>query len=254
MENYSALLEEYGPRGISRFTPVVMTLRVAFAIPLLVIMSDHPTVQSTGFLLLNLLVFSWFVVLRPGDGAMRNVMITLREGLIIIINCLYAVLAFDSGDTDFYGIVIVASMVGVYLLEMLSGLIDTILTVASWIRDCCQRDAKSKSEAEISSSEVSPVDISSKSGQTNRPASTTRLCCVGPRRVESGLKIAMPQVPGISSDLRPQDSSFGDIQEMAKEEEEGSGAERKVVLICATSRPERSANITVTPLFSSKEV
>eukprot|EP01022_Parablepharisma_sp_SALTPOND_P015871 TRINITY_DN2275_c2_g1_i1.p8 TRINITY_DN2275_c2_g1~~TRINITY_DN2275_c2_g1_i1.p8 ORF type:complete len:231 (+),score=13.94 TRINITY_DN2275_c2_g1_i1:3696-4388(+) len=161
MENYSSLLEEYQCEGLLRFTPFVMLLRVACAIPLLVVMSPYPVVQSIGFTVYNALVSMWFLVLRPGKGKLKNIFVCIREFLILTINGLYTMLSFEAGEIELYSKVIVAAMMAIYALEMASGLIGTIMAIAEWIGSLCNNSEKVSPEQENQDVKEKEIDAQS---------------------------------------------------------------------------------------------
>ncbi len=164
MENYSSMVEEYKPEGLTRFTPFVTLIRVALAIPLLVVMSPYPSGQSIGFLLYNIAVATWFVWFRPGKSLLKNIFVCIREGFILVINGLYIFLTFDSGKGDFYGTLIVGCMMAVYVLEMAAGMIETICFVVIWIKEWLFNSGKPPSTIKIS-----PDPESSKDAMNNSP-------------------------------------------------------------------------------------
>ncbi len=200
VETYSALLEEYGAGAVNRFTPIVMNIRVALAIPLLVIMSAQPVVQAAGFGLLNLLVFAWVIVLKPGNGMLKRIFLCIREALILGINGVYMYMAIKNDDLDLNASIVVILMIAVYVFEMLSGLIDTVIMIIGHVRGFfCE-----KKESELSSApsiKVHPAEAGTDREselQSDRPSlisvrtaesrkiSPENSCAAAPQRSHSG--------------------------------------------------------------------
>ncbi len=135
MENHSALVEEYSCEGLLRFTPLVMLIRVGIAIPLLVVMTPYPIVQSIGFMVCNVAASAWFIKYRPGKSKLKNVFVCIREALILAVNGLFVKLTFAEDSADLYGQIIVYTMMSIYAFEMAAGLIESAKSIIEWLRE-----------------------------------------------------------------------------------------------------------------------
>jgi len=148
LEIHEPLLDEYEIHGNCRFTTFVLMLRVAVAVPMLVIANQFPAIQSLTFLSMNLTVVIWYILVRPGKSIVKNVVSIFKEAIIVGINIIFVLLAYDPNKSSTLAYVIIAMMMAVYVIEMIVSFITGLIFVYDLIKEWC----KSNKEPKIQSS------------------------------------------------------------------------------------------------------
>eukprot|EP01022_Parablepharisma_sp_SALTPOND_P013175 TRINITY_DN173_c3_g1_i8.p1 TRINITY_DN173_c3_g1~~TRINITY_DN173_c3_g1_i8.p1 ORF type:complete len:631 (-),score=3.02 TRINITY_DN173_c3_g1_i8:101-1993(-) len=137
-----------------------MLLRAGIMIPILAIFTDYPATVTFALLTCNILTFLWFVILRPGKTKTKNSFICLREAIILCINGLYTALAYEKFESEFCGKLIIGAMIGVYLIEIIAGMIDTVSSLVEWIKQfkCENNREKCYPDLDISQQKIKQIE------------------------------------------------------------------------------------------------
>ncbi len=161
---YAGLLENFRHMGLSRFTTIVTTCRVALMDILLVAFSHSAIIQTVIVMVLNVMVFAWFLIVKPGETLARNIICYAKETIVLFVNIIYIILANTTTTDDSFAYMIIGGMLAVYTVDVVMGIINIFMTIVNWVVQYRLNAelAKTHPMKELNSSAEKPVMLSAK--------------------------------------------------------------------------------------------